>query len=279
MNSFVNSFVISMFVNSIFAATVDIVLTLLIGAIIGFSAGMFGIGGALLSTPLLRLLVGLPAVLAVATPLPAAVPAAITGSIVYARQKMVRFDIAWRTLLMAFPLTVVGALLTGQTPDAVLMILTGLVLIWSAWSFIERGWKIGARGKQQPHPTGDPNRSSGVMYGAGALSGFLSGFLAIGGGIVLGPAFMNVAKLPTKTALATSLFCVACLSVPNTVAHGLEGNIHWPTALLLCCTSIPSSMLGARLATRLHSATLERIYGALMMAFAVGFTVWAMANG
>lgn len=256
----------------------DILLTLLIGAIIGFSAGMFGIGGALLATPLLRLLLGLPAVLAVATPLPAAIPAAISGSIIYAGQKMVRFDIALRALIIAFPLTVVGSLITGRTPDVILMVLTGLVLVWSAWSFIERGWKIGTRGKQEPHPTGDPNHSSAMMYGAGALSGFLSGFLAIGGGIVLGPAFMNVVKLPTKTALATSLFCVACLSIPNTITHGLEGNIHWPTALLLCCTSIPSSMLGARLATRLHSATLERIYGAIMMAFAIGFTVWAIVK-
>ena len=254
----------------------DILLTLLIGAIIGFSAGMFGVGGALLSTPLLRLLLGMPAVLAVATPLPAAIPAAISGSIIYARQKMVRFDIAWRTLVVAFPLTAVGALLTGQTPDAVLMVLTGLVLIWSAWSFIERGWQIGKRGKTQPHPADSPNQAGAMMYGAGALSGFLSGFLAIGGGIVLGPAFMNVAKLPTKTAVATSLFCVACVSVPNTITHGLEGNIDWPTGLLLCCTSIPCSMLGARLATRLHSATLERIYGALVMAFAVGFTIWSL---
>src|SRR5262245_33677459 len=108
-----------------------IVFTLLVGAIIGLSSGMFGIGGALLATPLLRLLLGLPDKLALATPLPAAIPAAISGTIAYMRADLVRFDVARRTLLTALPLTVVGAWVTRFVPGPVLMVITGLVLIYS----------------------------------------------------------------------------------------------------------------------------------------------------
>ena len=48
-----------------------LLLPILIGLFIGLTAGMFGIGGALMATPLLKLFVGLPSVLALATPLPA----------------------------------------------------------------------------------------------------------------------------------------------------------------------------------------------------------------
>ena len=122
-----------------------IILTLGIGCVIGFSAGMFGIGGALLATPLLRMILGLPEVIAVATPLPAAIPAAISGSFVYYRKKLIRFDAAWQVLPSALLFSQVGALLTRRTPGGVLMLLTGGVLAYTSWVFID----VSSRGSGQ----------------------------------------------------------------------------------------------------------------------------------
>lgn len=294
------------------------ILTVLIGIFVGFSAGIFGIGGALVATPLLRLIIGLPGVFAVATPLPAAIPAALSGSIVYVRKRMIRFDIAWRTLVAAVPFSQIGVYFTGRSSDTLLMVLTGVVLTYSAITFLERGFRrrpVATSPDPDPAPladlteefdpielealaeTADPVRpqssdppaqysspvrpqssdspaqySSAVLFGVGALAGFLSGYLAIGGGIILVPAFVKLLKLPTKDALATSLFCVAGLAIPGTIGHGIAGNIMWSTAFWLSVGVVPLGYVGARVATALRTATLERSYGIVMLAFAVYFT-------
>lgn len=256
----------------------DWLLTTAIGAFIGFNSGMFGIGGALLATPLLRVLLGLSEINALATPLPAAIPAALSGTIVYLRKGYVRFDVAWRALIAAVPLSQVGVVLTGHTPGIWLMVITGLVLAYSAWLFIERGYRDVDREAEELGGDADASRVDArrhyaAMYLSGAIAGFVSGFLAIGGGIVLVPAFLKVLKMPTRQAVATSLFCVAGLAIPGTVGHAIARNIDWNTALWLCVGVIPFGYIGAKVASNLKTKTLERSYGFVMLAFAVYFVV------
>lgn len=230
---------------------------------------MFGIGGALLATPLLKVGLGLPALLSLATPLPAAIPAAISGTIGYARARLVRYDVAWRTLIFAMPMNIGGAYLTKAIPGSVLMVATGIVLIYSAWTFLRLGLK-----KSDETPEDVREEPPGLLlYASGALAGFMSGFLAIGGGIVMVPAFVKVLRLPVKQAVATSLLCVAALAIPGVIVHTTLGHIDWNVALILCASVIPMSYLGARLATSLKNTTLERIYGTVMLVFAIYFII------
>jgi uncharacterized membrane protein YfcA len=250
-----------------------IVTTAFLGLFIGVNSGMFGVGGALLATPLLRLLLGMPEVLSVATPLPAAIPAAITGSIVYLRSRLVRFDVAWRALVTAIPMSQAGVLLTGRTPGPVLMILTGVMLGYSASVFIERGFRRDGSAAAPVAEVSEPRPHPWTLFAGGALAGFISGFLAIGGGIVLVPVFVRLLKLDTKQAVATSLFCVLALAIPGAIGHAVAGNIAWDVALVLAASVIPGSYLGAKLTSSLRTRTLERIYGIVMLCFAVYFAV------
>ncbi|MCE2504315.1 MAG: sulfite exporter TauE/SafE family protein [Chlorobi bacterium] len=248
----------------------DIVFTILVGVITGFSAGMFGIGGALLGTPLLRELVGLPELLALATPLPATLPAAISGSIVYFRKRLLRFDIMGWIMLGGVPFNVIGAWLVNSVSGPVMMVLTGIVLAYSALLFLRRSRGRIRRGQIEENRSAERYRPS-LLIGIGAFAGFMAGFLAIGGGMVMVPAFVGLLRLPTKQALATSLVCVAVLSVPGIITHHINGFIDWPTAGILCATVFPLSALGARATTRLHSGTIELIFGIGMLIFAVLF--------
>ncbi len=54
------------------------VAIVLIGAVVGFLGGMFGKGGSAIATPLLAA-VGVPAIVAVASPLPATVPGTLVA--------------------------------------------------------------------------------------------------------------------------------------------------------------------------------------------------------
>ena len=84
----------------------------------------------------------------------------------------------------------------------------------------------------------------------GALAGSLSGFLGVGGGIIMVPAFTNWVGLPLKRAIATSLVCVGLLCIPGMITHQLLGDIDWLFALPLMVTAIPGARVGAQLAIR-----------------------------
>lgn len=256
-----------------------VILTVLVGLITGFTAGMFGIGGALLSTPLLREMVGLSALVALATPLPATLPAAISGSFIYRKEGYLRFDVALRVLAAALPANILGAWIVQFVDGPIMMILTGIVLLYSAILFLRKGMKGRAERKlakaegREAVEVVEEERELGVLMtiGIGLLSGFMSGFLAIGGGMVMVPAFVILLKMPTKQALATSLFCVAVLAIPGTIIHHMNGFIDWQAAGILMVTVFPMSALGARVASRMKSRTLEMTYGVLTMVFAVAF--------
>jgi uncharacterized protein len=245
-----------------------------IGAIIGFSSGLFGIGGALIATPLLKLLLDMPPMLALATPLPAALPSAIAGSVAYYKGGLIDFAIVRRVLLTALPANILGTWLTVWVSGEWMMIATGGFMMLVGATFFVRGWLL----KEADSPDAAltlarDRRGKMLVLVTGAVAGFLAGFLAIGGGLVMVPAFVRILKMRFKQASATSLFCVAVLSVPASIGHFWLGHIDWRVALGLTVAAVPMAYLGARAAIRLRNQALERIYGTFMVAFAVYFLV------
>ena len=235
-----------------------------IGASIGFSAGLFGIGGALIATPLLKILLGLSPMLALATPLPTALPSALSGTIAYYREKLIRFELVKWVLVGALPMNIAGTWLTKYVAGEAMMLATGVFMLLVGGTFFVRGWLL----KESHEPEHFTSKS---LVLTGAVAGFLAGFLAIGGGLVMVPAFVRINRMKFKQATATSLFCVAVLSLPATLGHWYLGHIDWTIALVLALFSTPMSFLGARLAIKLRNRTLERIYGTFMIVFALYF--------
>lgn len=236
-----------------------------IGGLIGFSAGLFGIGGALVATPLLRVLTDMPPMLALATPLPTALPSALSGTVAYYKAKLINFDVVKFVMFGAIPANLFGTYLTKDVGGQAMMLFTGLFIVLVGTTFFVRGWLLQESEQEERVPTAQTL----VLIGCGA--GFLSGFLAIGGGLVLVPAFVRLCGMKFKQATATSLFCVAILSIPATLGHWYLGHIDWTAAFFLALASTPASFLGAKAAIILRNKTLERIYGTFMICFAAYF--------
>lgn len=240
-------------------------IVLTIGSLIGFSAGLFGIGGALIATPLLKVLLEMPPMLALATPLPTAFPSALSGTVAYYKAKLINFNVVKYVIASAIPANLFGTYLTSFTGGQAMMIFTGIFLVLVGGTFFVRGWLLAEKESVEKEP-------SPITYlGIGVGAGFLSGFLAIGGGLVMVPAFVRLCGMKFKQATATSLFCVAILSLPATLGHWYLGHIDWKAALFLALASTPASFLGAKAAITMRNKTLERIYGTFMIAFAIYF--------
>lgn len=238
---------------------------LAVGLLTGVSSGLFGIGGALIGTPLLRVLAELPPILALATPLPVAIPSALSGAAAYWRRGLVDKTLTVRTLRVAVPMTVLGSAITHWISGAVLMVTTALVLLYVAASMVVR-----SSAQATTAQTSLPSRRLTI---ASAVAGFAAGFLAIGGGIVLVPVFVRWLGVPIHRALATSLVCVAAMAIPGTLVHALLGHIDWVAAALVAVAALPASRLGAAIALRITSRTLEVLYGVVLGLFGVWFLV------
>ncbi|MBC8121732.1 MAG: sulfite exporter TauE/SafE family protein, partial [Gemmatimonadaceae bacterium] len=72
-------------------------------------------------------------------------------------------------------------------------------------------------------------------------------------------------------ALASSLATVALLALPGTVIHLLLGHIDWQLTAWLALGVFPSTYLGSRLALRLPTQLLGKLYGLFLVILALYF--------
>lgn len=239
------------------------------GMAVGSLFGLFGVGGSAFATPALALL-GVPGVIAVASPLPATIPASITGALAYVRKGNLDWVTARRSLLGALPATVAGALLSRVVGGTFLLVLSGVVLG-------AIGLRI-LRARQAPAAKCAARRDRrGLVVAAAAGVGFTTGLLANGGGFLLVPLFVLVLGLSMQQAAGTSLVVVAALSVPTLVTHWALGHIDWSVAIAFAVGSIPGAFIGSRFAQRVAGDALRKAFGALLVAFSVYFLIRQLA--
>lgn len=256
-------------------------LTLLAGLATGALSGLFGVGGAVISTPAIRAL-GASAAVSIGTTLPSIIPGAASGTARYWRESLIDTRMVRWTAPGGIVAAVVGSRLSPVVPGDghILMILTAALLGFSAWRMYVTG-RAEDRAASAPAPESDaevsdlhlpvhaPHPSPGRFSAIGAVAGLMSGLLGVGGGIVMVPGFTQFAKVPLKQAIATSLACVAIFAVPGTITHAIQGDIDWRFALLLAVGVIPGARLGAALTVRTDSRRLRTVVAGFLGATAV----------
>ncbi len=233
-----------------------------IGGGVGFLSGLFGKGGSAVTTPLLRVLLGTPRFLALASPLPAALPTTASASWAYRGRDLVDWHAVAITCLWGIPATTLGSFATNWVGGHPLMLLTALFITYLGAMLLWRGEREKKDGVMR---TDRSHRRRLAVIAVGV--GFLSGLLANAGGVLYGPLFISWIDMPTKRALATSLIVSCVLAVPGTIAHWYLGHIDWTLVLALSVATIPMSYLGAKLAIKMESSALLKLYGIALFLF------------
>lgn len=239
---------------------------LAIGAGVGLLGGLFGKGGSAVATPLLHA-VGIPAIVAVAAPLPATVPGTLAAAAVYRREGHLDRTVLWWSVGIGIPAAALGALATRWVGGEVLVqatdvVVAGLGVRILAGRLAAGRDDAGSRGRRLGHAR---------MTLVALVVGFTAGLLANSGGFLLAPLYLGVLRLPVRPALATSLAVAAVLAVPGTLVHAALGHIDWAVVAVFGLASVPLSAVGARLALRLDPDLLELVFGASLVALGVGF--------
>jgi len=244
---------------------------IIVGVLIGLMSGMFGLGGSSICTPILKMFFSLPALIALASPLPVAIPTAVAGSYNYWIRGLVRKDVVLWTTIGGLPGVVLGALGTRIVSGQWLMILTGLFLSVSGVQLIRKGNKDGP-------PVLSPRRFKTITLLTGFVVGIFSGLLANGGGFLLVPAFILLLGLTPYEAASSSLVCVAFYAVPGTLVHWWLGHIDWDLVLGLSIGVFPASFLSSKLGLAVGEQRISTGFGYFMTAFGVDFilTQWGL---
>ena len=110
-----------------------------------------------------------------------------------------------------------------------------------------------------------------LLLAIGLGAGVLSGIFGIGGGIVIVPALIYLAKMTPQQAAGTSL---AALVLPLGAAIGAAtyyraGHLHLSDALLIAVGMAVGAYFGAQVATHVDAMVLRRLFAVLMVAMAV----------
>lgn len=239
----------------------------LAGVVIGALTGLFGVGGSSIATPLLAVL-GVPGLLAVASPLPATIPAALGAAGPYIRRGEARPRAAGWTLLGALPAAVVGALLSDLIGGRALLVASGLVLI--------------AVGERVLRPIDPSARAAGgvrrknrlLLVAASACVGLFTGLLANGGGFLLVPMYLLVFGLTMRESAGTSLLVICIMAVPTLATHWALGHIDWAVAGAFALGAVPSSFAASRLAQHVAGPRIRQAFGWFLIGSGIAFVLY-----
>jgi uncharacterized membrane protein YfcA len=224
----------------------------LIGLGVGFLSGAFGKGGSALATPLLHA-IGVPAIFAIASPLPATIPSTLIAGRTYARAGNVDRRVLRLGLPIGIPATIAGALITRWIPGGPLIVATDVVVLVF-------GIRILLLRNSIPDNNVERVTTSRVLMVVGIVA-FVSSMLGNSGGLLLAPLFISALGLPIHRAFGTSLVLATCLAIPGTIVHAYLGHIDWTITLAFGCAAVPAASAGAQLALRTRARSLTLAYG------------------
>jgi uncharacterized membrane protein YfcA len=104
---------------------------------------------------------------------------------------------------------------------------------------------------------------------SGMLTGVLTGFFGIGGGVLLVPLAVVVLRIPLRVTVGTSLAVFILPSVVGAFTHWRLGNVDVSLWLPLVVAGIAGSYIGARCVVRMPPALLKYVFLLLVSAGAV----------
>lgn len=246
------------------------ILGYFLAALVGISLGLIGSGGSILTVPILVYIMGVNPVAATAYSLFIVGTTALIGGVQNAVQKKVDFKTVlifgipsiaavyltrlWLVPFIPDELITINSL-TITKPIA-LMLLFAVVMIMASISMI--------RPSKQQEPTEDQPMKYNypMILLEGTVVGILTGLVGAGGGFLIIPALVLLAKMPMKLAVGTSLFIIAAKSLVGFTGD-LQGSliIDWHLLTIFTASAVIGILIGIFLSKKIAGSKLKTGFG------------------
>ncbi len=246
------------------------ILGYILAVLVGISLGLIGSGGSILTVPILVYVMGVNPVLATAYSLFIVGSTALVGGVQSALQKRVDFKTVlifgipsiaavyatrmWLMPVIPKVLFSIGSLVI--TKSIGLMLLFAVVMILASVSMIRPG-KNKATDENAPRVYNYP-----MILLEGAVVGLLTGLVGAGGGFLIIPALVILARMPMKLAVGTSLFIIAAKSLIGFIGD-LQGSeiIDWKLLGIFTTFSVAGIFIGILLSKKIPGQKLKKGFG------------------
>lgn len=250
-----------------------------LAVLVGISLGLIGSGGSILTVPILVYVMAVEPVLATAYSLFVVGATALVGGIRNATEGKVDFRTAvvfgipsiatvYLTRAYLIPLIPDALFSVGDfqlTKSVALMVLFAVVMMMASVSMI------------RPSKQGEDNESSAtIRYNypmillEGSLVGILTGLVGAGGGFLIIPALVLLARMPMKLAVGTSLFIIAAKSLLGFLGD-LQNReaIDWLLLSLFTAFSVVGIFIGSFLSKKIDGGKLKTAFGWFVLVMGV----------
>jgi uncharacterized membrane protein YfcA len=237
--------------------------------LIGVVLGLIGGGGSILTVPVLVYLMAINPVTATAYSLFVVGTSALVGAlrnlpkklidfrtaIVFASPAFIAVYLTRMYLVPAIPEEIfsIGGLMI--TKNIGIMLFFAIIMVIASISMITQKRTLDT-GEEQEVQYNYP-----LIILEGIVVGLLTGIVGAGGGFLIIPALVLLAKLPMKKAVATSLLIIAFKSLIGFIGDVQNLEIDWPFLLIFTAISIGGIWLGVYLNKFIDGKKLKKGFG------------------
>jgi len=241
----------------------------LLAVSVGVCLGLFGSGGGILALPILVYVMGIPTKSAAAMNLIIVASVSLFGLIPHWRAKNIDF----KTAFIFGPAAILGAFSGARIATlpvvtaAFQMTLFAVIMLLTSVLMIRRGSQPVVDDKVAFYPS-LLNKYRWVwliLIIEGLVVGFVTGFVGIGGGFMIVPAFVLLGNLPMKRAIGTALLIIVLKSFAGFL--GYLGHVSLNGNLILSFTVAASTGIipGAYLTQVVPTNRLQKIFGYFLL--------------
>ena len=236
--------------------------------LVGIILGLIGGGGSILTVPILVYLIGLNPVTATAYSLFVVGTTSIFGAIQHIKDKSVNVRIAIlfaipalitvyltrRFLVPAIPESLFTFLNIEVTKHIFIMLFFALIMIIASFSMIKSSQSLQLKNFDIKHNTG-------FVIVEGIVVGTFTGIVGAGGGFLIVPTLVIVARLPMRLAIGTSLIIIAMKSLIGFLGDVQNIAIDWPFLIIFTSISVVGIYIGIYMAKFISGKNLKKGFG------------------
>lgn len=247
------------------------VFLVILGFFAGFLGAMTGIGGGVLITPILALHFGIPIRQAIGASLVAVITTSAASSSVHLQRHTTDIRLGMTLELATAFGAAVTAYLVGYFNRSALEGLFAAFLLYSSITILTKGGKVKPLEDESALIVDEtvipPYETKRYPLGLAAslVAGALSGLLGIGGGPIKVPVMYIFMNVPLMVATATSNFMIGVTAAASAIVYYRRGDILAQYAAPLAVGVFLGSLLGARLAPRLHTKVVVYLLVGVML--------------
>ncbi len=235
-------------------------------ALIGLTLGLLGGGGSILTVPVLVYVLGFPAKTAIAMSLPVVGVTSLISAGFHWKLGNVRVQTALLFGVLAMIGSFAGAKLSVFLSGGVQLTLLAVVMLGAAASML-RGNRLKANGDEVDATS--LRRRFATLAPVALAVGVLTGLVGIGGGFLVVPALVLLARVPMRQAVGTSLLVIAMNSASGFIGYLGTVQFDWGFLSVFTAIAVAGALVGTALASRVPQAALKRAFAVFLVILAV----------